>query len=129
MHSPSLALTPRPSPKPENAGPVSEAIFLHKPSKTLITTDAVVYVPDSPPPIFETYFDKATVGAEGFWPKSVLQAVFLPLRQGSEPGDVGAWPGYGAVQVGRRPTASPTRRPADPPICRPTEPTNPPPPP
>ena len=80
---------------PENAGPVSEVIFLHKPTRTLITTDAVVYVPPSPPPIFGTYFDQPTVSSPGFWPKSVLQAVFLPLRQGSGPEE---WPGYGAVQ-------------------------------
>ena len=42
---------------PENAGPVSETAFYHKPSKTLVTTDAVVWVPDEAPPIFGTFFD------------------------------------------------------------------------
>ena len=83
---------------PENAGPVSEAAFLHKPSNTLITTDAVVYVPDEAPPIFGTYFDENTVQEPGFWPKSVLQAVFLPLRQGDGPTDDAKWPGYGAIR-------------------------------
>jgi len=65
-----------------------------------------VYVPDSPPPIFRTYFDDETVSEPSFWPKSVLQAVFLPLRQQSqaEPDVSGSssmnqqWPGYGATQ-------------------------------
>ena len=65
---------------PENAGPVSETAFYHKPSKTLVTTDAVVWVPDEAPPIFGTFFDEEATAADGFWAKSVLQAVFLPLR-------------------------------------------------
>ena len=67
---------------PENAGPVSETAFYHKPSKSLITTDAVVWIPDEAPPIFGSYFDEKEViqKTPGFWPKSVLQAVFLPLR-------------------------------------------------
>lgn len=32
----------------ENAGPVSETAFLHRDSRTLITTDSVVFVPDAP---------------------------------------------------------------------------------
>ena len=59
---------------PENAGPVSEAAFYHRPSKSLVAVDAVVFVPDAPPPIFRTYFDDATIAAEDFWPKTVLQA-------------------------------------------------------
>ena len=65
---------------PENAGPVSETAFYHKPTKTLVTTDAVVWIPEKAPPIFNTYFDAQTTNAPDFWPKSVLQAVFLPLR-------------------------------------------------
>jgi len=87
---------------PENAGPVSESAFLHKATNTLITTDAVVYVPDSPPPILRTYFDDETVSEPSFWPKSVLQAVFLPLRQQQQQQqpqkDLSEWPGYDAIQ-------------------------------
>ena len=46
---------------PENAGPVSEAAFYHRPTKSLVAVDAVVFVPEAPPPIFRTYFDDATV--------------------------------------------------------------------
>lgn len=87
---------------PENAGPVSEAAFYHKPSRTLVTTDAVVYVPPEAPPIFSTFFDAKTMAEPDFWAKTVLQAVFLPLRQG-DGASAGAataverWPGYGAV--------------------------------
>jgi len=80
---------------PENAGPVSEAAFLHRPTNTLITTDAVVFIPDEAPPIFGSYFDSETVDDESFWPKSVLQAVFLPLRQGD---GAEQWPGYAAIR-------------------------------
>uniref|UniRef100_A0A7S3W955 Uncharacterized protein n=2 Tax=Choreotrichia TaxID=141411 RepID=A0A7S3W955_9SPIT len=85
---------------PQNAGPVSETAFLHKASNTLITTDSVVYVPDSPPPIFSSYFDAATLAEPYFWPKTVLQAVFLPLREALDlPVDSpDRWPGYAAVQ-------------------------------
>ena len=83
---------------PENAGPVSEAAFLHRPSNTLITTDAVAYIPDEAPPIFGSYFDSDTIKDESFWPKSVLQAVFLPLRQGDGPSTDEQWPGYGAIR-------------------------------
>ena len=65
---------------PRNAGPSSEVAFCHRPSRTLITTDAVVYIPSEPSEILSTYFDKETMGDPYFWPKSVLQAVFLPLR-------------------------------------------------
>ena len=85
---------------PENAGPVAETAFLHRPTSTLITTDAVVYVPSAPPPIFETYFDKAAVADPSFWPKSVIQAVFLPLREDTSASASAPerWPAYGAVQ-------------------------------
>jgi len=66
---------------PKNAGPVSEVAFCHRPTKTLISTDAVVYIPPSPPDILSTYFDRDTIEIDPtFWPRSVLQAVFLPLR-------------------------------------------------
>ena len=52
---------------PENAGPVSEVAFCHKPTKTLVATDAVIYIPDSPAPdIFSTYFEDATVQDASF---------------------------------------------------------------
>eukprot|EP00614_Pseudopedinella_elastica_P017895 CAMPEP_0172650914 /NCGR_PEP_ID=MMETSP1068-20121228/242535_1 /TAXON_ID=35684 /ORGANISM="Pseudopedinella elastica, Strain CCMP716" /LENGTH=425 /DNA_ID=CAMNT_0013465291 /DNA_START=2047 /DNA_END=3324 /DNA_ORIENTATION=- len=85
---------------PENAGPVSEAAFFHLPTRTLVATDAVVFVPNEAPPIFSTYFDDALVSEPDFWPKSVLQAVFLPLRSGSG-GDEAqgiSWPGFDAVR-------------------------------
>ena len=68
---------------PENAGPVSEVAFCHKPTKTLIATDAVVFVPPGPaaPDIFSTYFDDKTLADSSFWARTVLQAVFLPLRE------------------------------------------------
>ena len=66
---------------PQNAGPVSEVAFCHRPTKTLIATDAVVFIPEEAPSIFETYFDTATINTDPtFWARSVLQAVFLPLR-------------------------------------------------
>lgn len=83
---------------PQNAGPVAETAFLHKASRTLITTDSVVFIPDQPPPIFETYFTRDQVrGDPAFWPKSVLQAVFLPLRE-QHLGVGLRWPGYEAVR-------------------------------
>jgi len=116
---------------PKNAGPVSEVAFCHKPTKTLIATDAVVYIPSSPPPppssssssarrsgrdgrkggtdsgnIFATYFDQETVEEPSFWPKTVLQAVFLPLR--TETGSINSvadksdsdiyYPGFEAIK-------------------------------
>jgi Domain of unknown function (DUF4336) len=80
---------------PENAGPVSEVAFCHKPTKTLIATDAVVYIPSQAPHIFTTYFDAATVNEDPtFWPKTVLQSVFLPLQ--TDPS--GDYPGFQAIQ-------------------------------
>ena len=79
---------------PKNAGPVSEAAFYHKPTKTLITTDSVIYVPDQPPPIFQTYFQSNEAKDDLFWPKTVLQSIFLPLRQAGD----GTYPGYQAIQ-------------------------------
>lgn len=81
---------------PKNAGPVSEVAFCHRPTQTLVATDAVVFVPGGPraPDIFSTYFDEETVDNPTFWPKSVLQAVFLPLRTDKD----GAYPGFEAIQ-------------------------------
>lgn len=36
--------------------------------------------PQEAPPIFRTYFSDSLVNDPEFWPRSVLQAVFLPLR-------------------------------------------------
>lgn len=81
---------------PRNAGPVSEVAFCHRPTKTLITTDAVVYVPSEPSGILSTYFDEETTKDPDFWPKSVLQAVFLPLRTEERKG-ASYYPGYEAL--------------------------------
>lgn len=78
-----------------NAGPVSEVAFYHRPSTTLIVTDAVVFVPPTPPALFETVFGEEQVRKPEFWPKSVLQAVFLPLRQDEATGE---WPGYERIK-------------------------------
>lgn len=84
---------------PENAGPVAEAAFYHRRTKTLVTTDSVVYVPSEPPPIFSTFFDARVIEQPDFWPKSVLQAVFLPLRQNPDASSADTrWPGYDAVR-------------------------------
>ena len=69
---------------PENAGPASEVAFFHKKTKTFIATDALVYIDDKPSPIFSTYFDQETISNPSFWPKTVLQSVFLPLRVDEE---------------------------------------------
>jgi len=82
---------------PENAGPVSEVAFVHKPTKTLIATDGVVFIPEKPSAIFSTYFDEATLSQPNFWPKSVLQSVFLPLRVDESTG-TNVYPGYEAIQ-------------------------------
>lgn len=84
---------------PRNAGPVSEVAFCHRPSKTLITTDAVVYVPNQASGIISTYFDQDTMKDTNFWPKSVLQAVFLPLRAEETTNGSGSvyYPGYEAI--------------------------------
>jgi hypothetical protein len=80
---------------PQNAGPVSEVAFCHRPTKTLVATDAVVFVPDTAPDIFTTYFDQETVKNDPtFWRRSVLQAVFLPLRLDEN----GEYPGYDALR-------------------------------
>lgn len=80
---------------PENAGPVSEVAFCHRPTKTLIATDAVVFIQDGPAPeIFSTYFDESTTKDASFWPKTVLQSVFLPLRTDAN----GNYPGYEALR-------------------------------
>ncbi|KAG7371983.1 protein of unknown function DUF4336 containing protein [Nitzschia inconspicua] len=78
---------------PKNAGPVSEVAFCHRPTKTLVSTDAVVYVPPMAPRILSTYFDQVTMQDRDFWPKSVLQAVFLPIRTDTR----GNYPGYEAL--------------------------------
>jgi len=86
---------------PENAGPVAETAFLHRPTSTLITSDSVVFVPEAPPPIFSTYFSAPQVADPDFWAKSVIQAVFLPLRENGGADrriPTERWPGYGAVQ-------------------------------
>jgi len=87
---------------PQNAGPVSEVAFCHRPSRSLIATDAVVYVPDEPPEIFATYFSEKEIREPDFWPKTVLQAVFLPLRTRVDDDGRGvdsySYPGYEAVK-------------------------------
>jgi hypothetical protein len=81
---------------PGNAGPVSEVAFYHKPTRTLLTVDAVVYIPEQRPQcVFETYFDEVTLKDPQFWPKTVLQSVFLPLRQDPT---TGRYPGFDALQ-------------------------------
>jgi len=86
---------------PENAGPVSESAFHHKASNTLFVTDAVVCVPSSTDfpiqPIFETYFDATVLSDPTFWPRTVLQAVFLPLRAESDSLGTQYYPGYEAL--------------------------------
>ena len=80
---------------PENAGPVSEVAFCHRPTNTLIATDAVVFIQDGPAPeIFSTYFDESATKGAQFWPKTVLQSVFLPLRTDTS----GNYPGYEALR-------------------------------
>ena len=86
-----------------NAGPVSEVALFHKSSMSLIVTDAVICVPsvgdDSYPlqPIYSTYFDEDTTSDPTFWQRTVLQAVFLPLRSESLPnGDI-TYPGFDAL--------------------------------
>mmetsp|Transcript_51618 Transcript_51618/g.85607 ORF Transcript_51618/g.85607 Transcript_51618/m.85607 type:complete len:438 (+) Transcript_51618:3-1316(+) len=86
---------------PENAGPVSEAAFYHKPSATLIATDAVVFVPPEAPPIFGTYFSEQQLAPPDFWAKTVLQSVFLPLRRADVPASSSpdeTWPAFAAVR-------------------------------
>ena len=63
-------------------------------------------VPDEPPPIFGTYFGDGDLGDPSFWPKSVIQAVFLPLREdvGADAASAARWPGYASVR-GRLPVS------------------------
>lgn len=97
---------------PKNAGPTSEVAFVHKPTKTLCVTDAVICVPSvstaaagstAPTfplqPIFATYkdFDEATLSDPTFWARTVLQAVFLPLRAESSESGLAVYPGYEAL--------------------------------
>ncbi|EJK75707.1 hypothetical protein THAOC_02561 [Thalassiosira oceanica] len=50
-------------------------------------------------PIFSTYFDDPTIDDPTFWPRTVLQAVFLPLRQlPSGIPDHPIFPGYKALE-------------------------------
>lgn len=81
---------------PQNAGPVSEVAFCHRPSKTLIATDAVVFISSNTtaPEIFSTYFDQDTLQDPTFWPRTACQAVFLPLRTDER----GNYPGFDAVK-------------------------------
>ena len=60
----------------------------------MFVTDAVSWIPrlSRAPDIFRTSFDDKTYDDDDFWPKSVLQAVFLSLRK-----DQGRWPGYDAI--------------------------------
>lgn len=83
---------------PRNAGPCSEVAFCHRPTKTLVSTDAVVYVPRQPPSnLLSTYFDSKTLEEPNFWPKSVLQSVFLPLRGETDANSNVYYPGYEAL--------------------------------
>jgi len=83
---------------PRNAGPCSEVAFCHRPTKTLVSTDAVVYVPRQPPSnLLSTYFDSDTLQQPNFWPKSVLQSVFLPLRGETDANSNVFYPGYEAL--------------------------------
>ena len=86
---------------PQNAGPVSECAFIHHSSKTLVVTDAVICVPPVPDipiqPIFGTYFNQASLSDQTFWPRTVLQAVFLPLRTETKESTGICYPGYEAL--------------------------------
>mmetsp|Transcript_1502 Transcript_1502/g.4515 ORF Transcript_1502/g.4515 Transcript_1502/m.4515 type:complete len:384 (-) Transcript_1502:135-1286(-) len=73
-----------------NAGPVSEVALFHRPTTSLFVTDAVSWIPDTPSPLFATLYD---IGPD-FWPKTVLQAVFIALRQAED----GSWPAYDALR-------------------------------
>lgn len=83
---------------PRNAGPVSEVAFCHKPTKTLVATDAVVYIPTEASTIFTTYFSQREVQDPTFWPRTVLQAVFLPLRTDNDDDGSNYYPGYQALE-------------------------------
>lgn len=75
---------------PGNSAPVAEVACYFTPSKTLFVCDAVSFVPRAAPPIFDTLFPSARERNPDFWPKTVLQSVFLALRQDED----GRWPGY-----------------------------------
>ena len=80
---------------PGNAGPVSEAALLPQGFQNVVRDGRGVL--DSTlsraPDIFRTSFDDKTYDNDAdFWPKSVLQAVFLSLRK-----DGKRWPGYDAI--------------------------------
>jgi len=74
---------------PGNAGPVAEAAFFHKDTKTLFVTDAVSWIPrlSRAPEIFRTSFDDKTYDNDDFWPKSVsvwkskFYGAFVPNRR------------------------------------------------
>jgi hypothetical protein len=86
---------------PGNAGPVSEVAMFHRPTRTLIAPDAVQYVPDANPAVdlFETYFGADAVADPTFWPRTVLQSVFLPLRSvQQQDGRQATYPGYEALK-------------------------------
>lgn len=65
-------------------------------------TDAVIAVPavgkDLPlQPIFSTYFDSEQLADPTFWQRTVLQAVFLPLRTETGKNGLPSYPGYDAI--------------------------------
>ncbi|KAJ8599810.1 hypothetical protein CTAYLR_004004 [Chrysophaeum taylorii] len=77
---------------PQNAGPACEVALLHSPTSTLVVTDAVSWIPRTPPSIFASLFGRELETDLDFWPKSVLQAVFLKLRKEGD-----AWPAYDKI--------------------------------
>lgn len=80
--------------RPGNAGPVSEVALWYRPSRTLILTDALVYIPSTlvSPDSFRSYFGDARLNEPFFWERTVLQAVFLPLRFEND-----RYPGFDAI--------------------------------
>lgn len=54
------------------AGSISEVAFYHKSSKTLLCTDAVIYIPEKVPDVISVVGVK-----EELWKKCALQACFL----------------------------------------------------
>lgn len=95
---------------PGNAGPVAEAAFLHKRSRTLIVTDAVVYIPPQPSPaasiLFDSVFGSEAIASVDFWPKSVLQAREHPNRPHRTPPDPRRIPAGSHRIPDRRPTSA-----------------------
>lgn len=62
---------------PENLGPLSEIAFCHRPTRTLISTDAVIFNPTKPMQIALSYSDKDTVEVDtDSWGKSILQSIY-----------------------------------------------------